>query len=93
MYNYDIKQMSESNRYFNNITACKIIKIDDGFGLEFELSWGETCRIRPKDFEIAGYEVGEWIDVILGTVTSANTISLKSAQFIGRTPEKFIPKD
>lgn len=93
MCNYDDRQISKSSRYFNNITACKIVKIDDGFGLEFGLPWGETARIKPIDFEIAGYQAGEWVDMILGTVSGGNSITLRSVQFVGRTPEKFVPKD
>lgn len=93
MWNYNEMQMSETNRRFNDITACKIVRIDDEFGLEFALPWGETAKIKPKDFGVAKYQPGEFIDMRLWTVNSQNHISLKAAQFVNRTPERFAPKD
>ncbi|MCI8296956.1 MAG: hypothetical protein HFG22_13970 [Lachnospiraceae bacterium] len=95
MYNYDEKQMSEANRRCNNIQSCQVVDIDKGRGLIYALPWGngETSWIKPKDFEIAVYEPGEWIDMVLDTVSSQGHISLRSARFVGRTPQKFIPKD
>lgn len=92
-YNYDERCISKISRYHNEITACKIIKVDNERGLTYELPWGGTSWIKPRDFEIEPYKAGQWIDMILGTVSSNNHISLKSAQYIGKTPEPFIPKE
>lgn len=95
MYNNgcDSRQTSELRRYINDITACKIVKIDDEFGLEFELPWGGTSKIKPGNFEIEKYEPNEWVDVILYTVSGGGSIALKSVQFIGKTPGMFVPKE
>ena len=93
MYNYDERQISAASRRFNDIKSCEIVKIDERYGLTFRLPWGnETAQIKPMDFEIGKYKVGEWIDLRLYTVCGQNRISLKSVQFIGRTPNVFIPK-
>ena len=93
MYNYDDRQISQSSRYFNNIKSCQIIKIDNEFGLEFGLPWGGTAKNKPKDFEIADYQEGQWIDLILSTISHHNYLELRSIQFIGRTPKTFLPKE
>ena len=94
MYNYyDERQMSRVNRRFNNIESCKVVEIDSQRGLIYELPWGGTSRIKPRNFEIEPYKIGDWIDMSLSTVSSQGYISLRSAQFIGRTPEPFIPKE
>lgn len=89
---YDTIQMSESSRRCNNIRPCQIVGINED-NLTYRLPWGKTSEIRLIDFEIGEYQVGEWIDMIFGTISSGNTITLQTARFIGRTPEKFIPKD
>lgn len=93
MYNYDTRQMSKMNRKWNGVQACQIVEIDDMRGITYRLPWGNgTSWIRPADFEIGGYKVGQWIDMILITVSYEGHKQLLSAQFIGRTPEVFIPK-
>lgn len=93
MNNYNKQQVTATSRRFNDVRACKIIQVNNEH-LVFKLPWGnETAQIRPMDFEVGMYQAGEWIDMRLWTVSSQGRISLKSAQFIGRTPEKFIPKE
>ena len=93
MSNYDERQMTATSRRFNDIKSCEIVKIDERYGLTFTLPWGnETAQIKPMDFEIGKYKAGDWIDMKLWTLSGQGCISLKSAQFIGRTPEPFIPK-
>lgn len=93
MYNYDEKQMTATYRRLNDIKACKIVQVNNEH-LVFELPWkNETAQIRPMDFEVGMYQAGEWIDMRLWTVSSQGRISLKRAQFIGRTPQQFIPKE
>lgn len=92
--NYDKRQISSQSRRYNDITACKVVEVDKGRGLIYQLPWkNDTSWIKPSNFEIEPYKVGDWIDMILITVSSQNRISLKSAQFIGRTPEAFIPEE
>lgn len=93
MYDYDGRQMSKMNRKWNGVQACQIIEIDDMRGLIYRLPWGGTSWIRPSDFEVAGYKVGEWIDMILKTVSYEGRKHLQSEQFVGRTPDTFIPKE
>lgn len=94
MNNYDKQQITATSRRFNDVRACRIVQVDNERGLIFKLPWGnETAQIRPMDFEVGMYQAGEWIDMRLWTVSSQNHISLKSAQFIGRTPQQFIPKE
>ncbi len=94
MYNYDERQISAASRRFNDIKSCKVVKIDEKYGLTFRLPWGnETAQIKPMDFEIGKYSVGDWIDMRLWTVSSQGRISLKRAQFIGETPGRFVPEE
>ncbi|NBH36479.1 hypothetical protein D3Z58_23905 [Clostridiaceae bacterium] len=93
MDNYNERQMTATSRHFNDVRACKIVQVDNEH-LVFKLLWGnETAQIRPMDFEIGMYRVGEWIDMRLWTVSSQGRISLKRAQFIGKTPKRFVPKE
>lgn len=93
LYKYDIRQTSKENRRLNGIKACQIIKIDNEHGLTYKLPWGnDTSWIKPQDFGVGQYKVGEWIDLLLCTVSSQGHIYLQSEQFVGRTPEAFIPE-
>lgn len=92
---YDEIQVSGASRRYNNIQPCRIADVNEECGLFFKLPWGNetTFWIRPIDFEVAGYQTGEWVDLILNTISGGNSITLRSAQFIGRTPKTFVPKE
>lgn len=93
MHIYDEKQMSEANRRFNDIESCIIVGIDEKRGVRYKPVWGNIEDwIRPRDFEVESYRIGDWIDMIFSTVTTQGHTSIKSARFIGKTPKRFIPK-
>lgn len=93
MSNYDVRQMSKMNRKWNGIQACQIIEIDNLRGLVYRLPWGGTSWLKPQNFEVAGYKIGEWVDLILKIAIYEGHRQLLSEQFIGRTPEQFVPKE
>lgn len=47
--------------------------------------------MRPKNFEVEPYKVGDLVDLALVTINTHDHISVRSAQYIGKTPETFIP--
>lgn len=92
MSNYDPRQMSECNRRCNNVRVCRIVEIDRERGLLCRLPWEtETIWMRPKNFEVEPYKVGDLVDLALVTINTHDHISVRSAQYIGKTPETFIP--
>lgn len=82
-------QATELNRYRNNITAHKIIKVD-GSNVTVLLPWGDktTFPIMSDNFS-----VGDWIDLQIREKRVNGTVSDYSIGYVGRTPERFIPKD
>lgn len=82
-------QATELNRYRNNITAHKIIKVD-GSNVTVLLPWGDktTFPIMSDNFS-----VGDWIDMQLKPQRNNGRVTSYSAGYIGRTPAKFIPED
>lgn len=90
---YDVRQMSKMNRKWNGVQACQIIEINNERGIVYRLPWGNGMSwIRPADFEVGEYKVGQWIDMILKIAIYEGHKQLLSEQFIGRTPDVFIPK-
>ena len=82
-------QATELNRYYNNITAHKIIKVD-GSNVTVLLPWGDktTFPIMSDNFS-----VGDWIDLQIREKRVNGTVSDYSIGYVGRTPERFIPEN
>ena len=82
-------QATELNRYRNNITAHKIIKVD-GSNVTVLLPWGDktTFPIMSDNFS-----VGDWIDLQIREKRVNGTVSDYSIGYVGRTPERFIPEN
>lgn len=92
--NYDSRQISELSRSRNNIKSCKVIGIDKERGLSCKLPWGKgVIWMRPRDFEVVPYKTGDWVDLALETISTHNHISVRSAQYIGKTPKNFTPEN
>lgn len=82
-------QATELNRYHNNITAHKIIKVD-GSNVTILLPWGGTTKLTITN-DI--FEPGDWIDLQFKTQSNGGRVTSYSVGYIGRTPAKFIPED
>lgn len=93
MYNYDKIQLTADSRRQNDIRVCKVVGTDPDRGLEFELPIGGTCWIKPMDYEVIPYNIGDFIDMQLCIVHEYGYASLRTARFIGKTPDVFIPSD
>lgn len=94
MNNYNSMQITEQNRYRNNIRPCRVVEIDKERGLSCKLPWGnDVIWMRPKDFEVEPYKINDWVDLALETISTHDHISVRSAQYIGKTPKKFIPEN
>lgn len=82
-------QATKLNRYRNNITAHKIIKVD-GSNVTILLPWGDKT-IFPIMSD--NFSIGNWIDLQIREKRVNGTVSDYSISYIGRTPERFIPKN
>lgn len=82
-------QATELNRYRNNITAHKIIKVD-GSNVTILLPWGDKTTFSIMNDV---FEPGEWIDLQIREKRVNGTISDYSIGYIGRTPDRFIPEN
>lgn len=81
-------QLTELSRYHNNVTAHKIIKVD-GSNITI-LLWGdETTFPIITD----AFEVGNWIDLQIKESWTNGRVNDYSISYVGRTPERFIPKN
>lgn len=86
--------ITESNRRRNNVRACRVVEINRERGLLCRLPWGtDEIWMKPRDFEVVPYKVGDWVDLVLVTISTHNHISVRSAQYIGKTPATFIPEN
>lgn len=82
-------QATELNRYHNNITAHKIIKVD-GSNVTILLPWGDKTTF-PVMSDV--FEPGDWIDLQIRERRVNGTVSDYSISYVGRTPERFIPEN
>lgn len=94
MYNYETVQMAKNVRYRNGIRALRILRVNNEKGLILPIPGTDsTFEIMPRDFEIAGYKEGEYVDCQIYMNYRNGSASLRSARFISRTPEAFTPKN
>lgn len=85
----DNRQTTEMNRHNNDITACKILRVQENT-VTIPLPWGDTTTLTIiSDI----FEPGDWIDMQFKTQSNHGRVTSYSAGYIGRTPSKFIPKD
>lgn len=82
-------QATELNRYHNNITAHKIIKVD-GSNVTILLPWGDETTFPIMNDTL---DSGDWIDLQIREKRVNGTVSDYSISYIGRTPERFIPEN
>lgn len=82
-------QATELNRYHNNITAHKIIKVD-GNNVTILLPWGDETTFPIMNDTL---DSGDWIDLQIREKRVNGTVSDYSISYIGRTPERFIPEN
>lgn len=82
-------QATELNRYHNNITVHKIIKVD-GSNVTILLPWGDKTTV-PIMNDV--FESGDWIDLQIREKRVNGTVSDYSISYVGHTPERFIPKN
>lgn len=86
--------MGKNVRYLNGIRALRILKVDDSRGLTLPIPGTDsTFEIMPRDFEIGEYKADEYVDCQVYMNYRHGFSSLRSARFISRTPEAFIPKN
>lgn len=82
-------QATELNRYRNNITAHKVIKVDRS-NVKIALPWGDETTFPIMNDTL---DSGDWIDLQIREKRVNGTVSDYSISYIGRTPERFIPKN
>ncbi len=85
----DNRQATKLDRHNNNITACKILKVQ-GNTITIPLPWGGTTALMIVSDT---FEVGDWVDMQLVPRKNNGRVTSYSAGYIGRTPDKFIPAD
>lgn len=89
MMSYDYRQIDSVARRQNGVKACEIVSIDPDRGLCLLVPGLETVFVKPMDFEVGNYGVGQWVDCVIW-VTNGH---ISSCQYIGMTPPKFIPEE
>lgn len=82
-------QATELNRYHNNVTAHKIIKVD-GSNVTILLPWGDKTTFSIMNDTL---DSGDWIDLQIREKRVNGTVSDYLIGYVGRTPERFIPKN
>lgn len=87
-YKYEHRQLSTELRHKNNISAHKILNIEDNY-LIVHL-WCNKCETErisvPTPEE---YKTGEYIDLVVLRMSKTSW----RVELIGHTPQEFIPAD
>lgn len=89
-------QVSKQNRYCNNVSCHKILKIEKKVTGSSVLTVGCNPRISGGEMQIpvsGEYQIGQWVDLVLSYTAYNGKITSYSTTFVGLTPAALIPTD
>lgn len=91
---FDSRQINKFMRRNCNVKAFRILDVSDkNLVLKLPDAFGENRTMKIPVANSENYSVGEYVDIILIYTIDGGVASSYKAEFLGKTPEQFIPEN